>query len=134
FEFCAIGCGLPIALGAKVAQPQRPVVALCGDGGFLLNSSELATAVQEQIDVIIILFNDAAYTAVRKTQHLLYDDRYIATKLRGPDFVALAQAFGARGTRAHSAAELQKAVRAALQSGGTTLIEVPLPPWPWSSD
>ena len=134
FEFCTIGCGLPLALGAKVAQPQRPVVALCGDGGFLLNSSELATAVQEQIDVLIILFNDSAYTAVKKTQHLLYANRYTATDLREPDFVALAQAFGARGIKASSTVELQEAVRTALQAGGTTLIEVPLPSWPWDAD
>ncbi len=134
FEFCTIGCGLPLALGAKVAQPERPVVALCGDGGFLLNSSELATAIQEQIDVIILLFNDSAYTAVRKTQHQLYADRYLATDLRGPDFVALAQAFGARGIKANGAAELQEAIGQALQSEGTTLIEVLLPPWPWYSN
>ena len=134
FEFCSIGCGLPLALGAKVAQPERSVVALCGDGGFLLNASELATAVQERIDVIVIVFNDSAYTAVQKTQHLLYADRYIATDLRGPDFVMLAQAFGAHGVKANGAAEMQEAVGAALQAGGTTLIEVPLPSWPWYSD
>ena len=131
FEYCSIGCGFPLALGAKVAQPKRPVVALCGDGGFLLNAAEIATAVQEQIDVIIIVFNDNAFTAVKKTQHQIYTDRYIATDLRNPDFVMLAQSFGAHGVKAKSPAELQEAIKHALQTGGTTLIEVPLPPWPW---
>lgn len=130
-EFCAIGCGLPLALGAKAASPQRPVIALCGDGGFQLNAGELATAVQERLDVIVVVFNDQAYTAVKKTQHLRYADRYIATDVTGPDFVALARAFGVRGLRVQSASELQNAVSTVLQEGGTTLIEVPLPPWHW---
>ena len=67
-EFCTIGCGLPLALGAKVAAPERPVVALCGDGGFLLNTGELATAVQEQIPMVVVIFNDATFTAVKSEQ------------------------------------------------------------------
>ncbi len=65
-ELCTIGCGLPLALGAKVAAPERPVVALCGDDGFLLNTGELATAVQEQIPVVIVIFNDATLNGCEK--------------------------------------------------------------------
>lgn len=131
-EFCAIGCGLPMALGARVGRPDRPVIALCGDGGFLLNAAELATAVQEQIDIVIIVFNDHAYTAVKRAQHQRFAARYIATDLVAPDYVALAQAFGVKGVRVGNAVALRSAVSEALQRKGTTLIEVPLPPWQWS--
>lgn len=127
-EFCTIGCGLPIALGAKVAAPDRPVLALCGDGGFLLNVGELASAVQEKIDIIIVIFNDSTYTAVKNSQTANFQGRYIATDLVAPDYVALARAFGATGVLAQSAGELRDAIEAALQRAGTTLIEVPLPP------
>ncbi len=130
-EFCAIGCGLPLALGARVAAPERPVVALCGDGGFLLNVGELATAVQEELDVVLVVFNDSAYTAVKKVQHQQLASRYIATDLVEPDFVTLARAFGIKGVQANSPDELREAVRTAVQYNGTTLIEVPLPPWQW---
>lgn len=73
-----------MALGARVAAPERPVVALCGDGGFLLNVSELATAVQEKIDIVIVVFNDATYTAVKNDQYQHFNRRYIATDLLAP--------------------------------------------------
>lgn len=130
-EFCPIGCGLPLALGAKVAAPEHPVVTLCGDGGFLLNVAELATAVQERLDIVIIVFNDHAYTAVKEAQHRQLAGRYIASDLVGPNHVALAQAFGLKGVQVHHPDELQHAVSTALHNNGTTLIEVSLPPWPW---
>ena len=127
-EFCTIGCGLPTALGAKVAAPNRPVLALCGDGGFLLNVGELASAVQEKIDIIIVVFNDSTYTAVKNSQAANFQGRYIATDLVAPDYVALARAFGATGILAKGPDELREAIKAAMQRAGTTLIEVPLPP------
>ncbi|HZR40083.1 MAG TPA: thiamine pyrophosphate-binding protein [Ktedonobacteraceae bacterium] len=130
-EFCAIGCALPMALGARIGRPDRPVIALCGDGGFLLNVAELATAVQEQIHIVIIVFNDQAYTAVKKVQHQRFSARYIATDLAGPDYVALAHAFGIKGMRVDDPDHLHTAVSEAVQHQGTTLIEVPLPPWHW---
>ncbi len=130
-ELCTIGCGLPLAIGAKVAAPERPVVALCGDGGFLLNVGEMATAVQEKIPVIIVLFNDATYTAVKNDQRRRFNGRYIATDLVAPDYVALARAFGAEGVRAEGPDELRDAIRAALDNAGPTLIEAPLPPKEW---
>ncbi len=127
-ELCTIGCGLPTAIGARVAAPERPVVALCGDGGFLLNVGELATAVQEKIDIVIVLFNDSTYTAVKNSQSTRYGGRYFSTDLIAPDYVALARAFGAEGVCAHDAHELELELSAALHRPGTTLIEVPLPP------
>jgi thiamine pyrophosphate-dependent acetolactate synthase large subunit-like protein len=126
-ELCTIGCALPLALGAKIGAPERPVVALCGDGGFLLNVGELATAVQEKIAVVAIVFDDAAYTAVKRAQQQRFGGRYIATDLVAPDFAALARAFGAEGARVGSPDELRGALGAALRRAGPTLIEVPLP-------
>ncbi|HEU5228549.1 MAG TPA: thiamine pyrophosphate-binding protein, partial [Ktedonobacteraceae bacterium] len=96
-ELCTIGCGLPLAIGAKVAAPERPVVAFCGDGGFLLNVGELATAVQEQIPVVVVIFNDSTYTAVKNDQRRRFGGRYIATDLLAPDYVVMARSFHADG-------------------------------------
>jgi thiamine pyrophosphate-dependent acetolactate synthase large subunit-like protein len=131
-ELCAIGCGLPLALGAQLAAPDQPVVALCGDGGFLLNAGELATAVQEKLPVVTVIFNDATYTAVKSDQQHRFGSRYIATDLLAPDYVALARAFHARATRADSPEALCTAISAALRdASGPTVIEVPLPQREW---
>lgn len=130
-ELCAIGCGLPLALGAKVAAPGKPVVALCGDGGFLLNVGELATAAQEQIDVVMVLFNDATYTAVKQQQARRFHRRYIATDLRAPDYVAMARAFGINSTRVATPGVLGETLAQAIQRGGSMLIEVTLPAVEW---
>ena len=130
-ELCAIGCGLPLALGAQIAAPERPVVALCGDGGFLLNVGELATAVQEKLPVVVVIFNDATYTAVKSDQQRRFGGRYIATDLLAPDYVGLAEAFHARGIRAEGAAALRDAVNTAIHASVPTVIEVPLPTREW---
>lgn len=130
-ELCTIGCGLPIALGAAVAAPGRAVVALCGDGGILLNVGELATAVQERIPVVAVVFNDSTYTAVKSDQQRRFSGRYIATDLVAPDYVALARSFGARAELAGSPAALGAAVADALGQDGPTVIEVPLPARQW---
>ena len=130
-ELCSIGCGLPLALGAKVAAPGKPVVALCGDGGFLLNAGELATAAQEQLDVVIVIFNDSTYTAVKQQQARRFHRRYIATDLRAPDYVTLASAFGINGLRVASPGDLRSALAESIQQRGSTLIEVTLPPVDW---
>ncbi len=130
-ELCAIGCGLPLALGAQIAAPDRPVVALCGDGGFLLNAGELATAVQEKLPVVTVIFNDATYTAVKSDQHRRFGSRYIATDLLAPDYVALAEAFHAQGMRAESPEALRDAISTSIHNAGPTVIEVPLPPKQW---
>ncbi len=130
-ELCSIGCGLPMAIGAKAGAPERPVVTLCGDGGFLLNVGELATAAQEQLDVVAIIFNDATYTAVKRDQARRFGGRYIATDLQAPDYVALARAFNIRGVRAETPQQLSEAIHAATTRPGSTLIDVPLPPRQW---
>ena len=121
-----LGAAFPLALGAKVAQPDRAVVALCGDGGFLYNAQELATAVQYGIHVVVIVFNDNAYGNVLRAQEEQFAGHVLGTQLHNPDFVALAEAYGARGVRAQGAAQLEKLLRAALLAQAPTLIEVPV--------
>jgi acetolactate synthase-1/2/3 large subunit len=130
-ELCTIGCGLPLAIGAKIATPQRPVVALCGDGGFLLNVGELATAAQEEVPVIVVIFNDSTYTAVKGDQKRRFQGRYIATDLQAPDYVALAQAFHIQGVRVEKPEELREAIGNSLKNKGATVIEVSLPHREW---
>jgi acetolactate synthase-1/2/3 large subunit len=121
-----LGCAWPLALGAKVAHPQRAVVALSGDGGFLYNSQELATAVQYGINAIVIVFNDNAYGNVLRAQQEHFDSRVIGTQLHNPDFVQLAQSYGAHGVLAQDATVLEVALQKALQATKPTLIEVPV--------
>lgn len=130
-ELCSIGCGLPLAIGAKAGAPERPVVTLCGDGGFLLNVGELATAVQEQLDVVVVIFNDSTYTAVKRDQTRRFGGRYIATDLQAPDYVTLARAFGLKGVRAETSRELSEAIQVATAHSGSTLIDVPLSSHQW---
>jgi len=130
-ELCTIGCALPQALGAKVGAPERAVVALCGDGGFLLNPGEMATAAQENLGVVVVLGNDATYSAVKSAQRERYEGRYIATDLKAPDYVALARAFGADGARVDNPADLEAALASALAAHRPALIDVALPPRTW---
>ncbi len=124
--FGTLGFGFPTALGARVAAPQRTVVALCGDGGFLYAANELATAVQHEIPVLAIVFNDGAFGASRNDQRARFEGRYVGTELRNPDFVRYAEAFGAWG-RQCTPEELGAAVEAALADGRPAILEVPLP-------
>ncbi|GCE08794.1 thiamine pyrophosphate-binding protein [Dictyobacter aurantiacus] len=132
-ELCTIGSGLPLAIGAQIAHPGRAVIALCGDGGFLLNSSELATAAQEKLPIIVVIFNDATYTRVKTDQRRNYNSHYIATDLLAPDYVAMAKAFHAEGIRVNSPEELSQAIQNATRHAGPTVIEVPLLPRHWQN-
>ena len=125
-----LGYAFPTALGAKVAQPDRPVVALSGDGGFLFNSQELATAVQHRINAVVVVFNDNAYGNVVRDQINRFQGRTIGAELHNPDFVKLAEAYGANGLRATTPDELESSLRAAISHDGPTLIEVPVGPMP----
>jgi acetolactate synthase-1/2/3 large subunit len=121
-----LGWGFPTALGVKVARPDTPVVVVSGDGGFMYAVAELATAVQHGIALVTVLFNNGQFGNVAQMQREHYGGRVIATDLVNPDFVALATAFGARGRRAPSPAELRTELDAALAASGPTLIEVPV--------
>lgn len=131
--FGCLGFAFPAAIGAKLARPDVPVVALSGDGGFLFSGHELATAVQERVPVVAVIFNDHAYGTIKADQNFRYPNRSIGSDLRSPDFVRYAEAFGARGCRVDSVLKVPDAVLAALEHDGPTLIEAPcpqaLPPW-----
>ena len=121
-----LGVAFPIALGAKIAKPDKTVVVVSGDGGFLYNSQELATAVQYGINVVVVVFNDNAYGNVLRAQIEQFDGHVLGTELYNPDFVKLAEAYGVRGVRAHDAGELELALREALAADAPRIIEVPV--------
>lgn len=125
-----LGWGLATALGAKAARPDVPVVAVSGDGGFMFNVQELATAVQHRIPIVVVLMNDGAFGNVLRTQTEDFGNRRIATNLHNPDFVKLAESFGALGLRARTPEELRIALREAFNSGQPTIIDVPVGPLP----
>jgi acetolactate synthase-1/2/3 large subunit len=124
--FVSMGYGLPAALGAKVAFPERTVVAIAGDGCFLMSGMELATAVQEKLPVIVILINDSSLTLIKAIQHRRYDNRFIGVDLRNPDFGLFARSFGVRAWSATTDDEFETALRQALASKEPALIEVRL--------
>ena len=121
-----LGFAFPTALGAKVARPERPVVSLIGDGGFLFAASELATAVQYDIAAVTVVFNDNAYGNSNRDQRERFGGREIGTVLRNPDFAALARAFGADGTKIDGVAQLGDALREAIAGGRPAVIECPM--------
>ncbi len=121
-----LGYGFPTALGAKVAKPELPVLSIAGDGGFMFTVQELATAVQHKIPLVTIVFNNEAYGNVRTMQIRDYDERVIATDLLNPDFVKLAESFGANAFRAETEGELRRALRYGFASDLPTLIDVPI--------
>jgi acetolactate synthase I/II/III large subunit len=122
-----LGSGFPTALGVKTAHPDKAVVALCGDGGFMFAVQELATAVQYGIGVVTLVFNNNAFGNVRRDQRERFAGRVLGADLRNPDFLKLADAFGVRGERVTSPDALRQVLSRALESGEPWLIEVPVP-------
>jgi acetolactate synthase-1/2/3 large subunit len=122
-----LGSGFPTALGAKVAHPDRPVVAITGDGGFMFGVQELATAVQFNIGVVVLVFNNNAYGNVRRDQRERFEGRVVASDLVNPDFVKLAESFGVGTARVTSPATFRPALEKALGEGGPYLIEIDVP-------
>lgn len=122
-----MGFGFPAALGAKVACPDRQVVDIAGDGSFLMTQQELACSIEEDIPVTVIVLNNSVLGMVAQWQRMLYKKRYMAVNLgKTPDFVKLAQAYGAQGIRVGSIDEFQKAIKEALKSKVSTVIDVPI--------
>jgi acetolactate synthase I/II/III large subunit len=119
-----LGYGFPTGLGAQVANPGKKVVAVTGDGGFMFNVQEMATAVLHKIPLVTILFNDNTFGNVKRNQKLDYNERYIACDLLNPDFMKLADSFGMMGLRVNSAEGLQGAMEKAFAEDGPVLIEV----------
>ncbi len=124
-----MGFGFPAALGAKVACPRTLVVDIAGDGSFRMTEQELACSVMEKIPVTVIILNNSMLGMVAQWQRLFYNRRYSAVKLgSSPDFVKLAEAYGAQGVRVGSLKEFSEAMKKALKSEVTTVIDVPISP------
>ena len=119
-----VGYSFPTALGVKVAQPDRPVVCMVGDGGFLFNASELSTAVQYGINVVTVVFRNDSYGNVARDLHELFGGTY-GTDLHNPDLVKFAESFGAVGMRADDPMELETLLPDALGRDAPVVIDVP---------
>jgi acetolactate synthase-1/2/3 large subunit len=118
-----MGFALPAGIGAKFAKPDSEVWVVVGDGGFQMTMSELATIVQEKINVKIAIINNGYLGMVRQWQEFFYDKRYVATPLVAPDFVALANAFGIRAERITKRTEVTSGIRAAREAAETVLLD-----------
>lgn len=120
-----LGYAYPVALGAKVARPDRPVVSVSGDGGFLFNAQELSTAARHRINVVAVVFNDSSYGNVARDLDESWGGQYGA-ELQNPDFMKLADAFGVAGLRAKAPTEVGRLVREAIELDRPALVEVPV--------
>jgi acetolactate synthase-1/2/3 large subunit len=123
-SFSVMGCGLPLAVGAKLAKPERQVVCLAGDGGFLMNNQELATAIENELAIPVIIMNDSGYGAVRHIQDRACKGRYIASTWTSPDFVQMAKSFGADGALVEKPQDIAPAMKAALTSDKPTVLDI----------
>jgi acetolactate synthase I/II/III large subunit len=132
-----LGFGFNTALGVKVANPNRAVVSITGDGGFLFGVQELATAAQYRIGVVVCVFNNNAYGNVRRDQLTRYQGHLIGAELTNPDFVKLAESFGVDAYRVHSPDEFRTALEKALALDAPAVIEIVVErgteasPWPF---
>ncbi len=120
-----MGAGLPSAIAAKLVHPERKVVAVCGDGGFMMNSQELETAVRLKLDLTVIVLRDDAYGMIKWKQAGSKFPSF-GLDIGNPDFVRYAESYGARGLRVESTKELCSKLHECLESRGTSLLEVPI--------
>jgi len=121
-----LGYGFPTAIGVKVACPDVPVISICGDGGFMFSVQELATAVQHKIPLCVLLFNNNKYGNVQDMQKNDYNGRVIATDLHNPDFVKMADSYGAQAIRVNSFEALRSAIQRSQTVDVPTVIEIPV--------
>jgi acetolactate synthase-1/2/3 large subunit len=123
-----MGYGVPAAIAAKAVHPDRPVVGICGDGDFMMTGQELATAVQEELAVVLLVVNNGMFGTIRMHQERHYPGRVVGTDLRNPDFVAYARAFGAHGALVERNEEIGGALDEAFACGRPALIELRVDP------
>jgi acetolactate synthase-1/2/3 large subunit len=124
----SMGYGVAAAVASKLVHPNRVVLCFTGDGDFVMSSPELATAVQYELPIVILLVNNGMYATIRMHQERLYPGRVSGTDLRNPDFVALAEAYGAFGERVERTEDFESAFSRALQSGKPAVLELPVDP------
>ncbi|CAB3747910.1 acetolactate synthase [Burkholderia sp. MSh2] len=121
----SMGAGVPSAIATKIVHPQRKVIAVCGDGGFMMNSQELETAVRLKLDIVVMILRDDAFGMIRwKQENMNFPD--FAMTLQNPDFVSYAQSYGAHGHRVEAADDLEPLLRECLSSPGVHVIDVPI--------
>ena len=124
-----MGWGFPAAIGIKAARPDVPVVDIAGDGSFGMTENSMATSVEEELPVVVVVLNNKMLGMVAQWQRLFFDHRYSAVKLKGnPDMVKLAEAYGAEGVRVDTIETFEAAVRRAIKSDVSTVIDVPIDP------
>lgn len=124
-----MGFGLPAALGAQIALPDQQVIAFVGDGGFQMTAQELATAVQYRTNLKVIVMNNVNLGMVRQWQEVFYDKNYSEVDLSGsPDFVKLAEAYGAKGLRANHPSELEAVLTEGLNTKGVVVMDIRVAP------
>jgi len=124
-----MGFGFPAALGAKVARPDLPVFDIAGDGSFLMTENSLATSIEEDIPVTVVVLNNRMLGMVAQWQRHFYNRRYSGVHLgNSPDFVKLAESYGAEGVRVETLPDLENALNSAMRSPVTTVIDVPISP------
>lgn len=124
----SMGYGTPAAVAAKMLHPDRPVIAFAGDGCFMMNGQEFATAVQYDLPIVVIVVNNGTYGTIRMHQERDYPGRVSGTDLKNPDFAALARAYGGHGETVTRTAEFAAAFERATQSGLPAIIEIRLDP------
>jgi len=118
-----MGFGFPAAIGVKMGRPEATVWAVVGDGGFQMTLQELATAVQENIDVNVAVINNGFLGMVRQWQELFHDNRYSSVAMSNPDFVKLAEAYGAKGLRCVHKSDVDRVIREAMAYKGPVVID-----------
>jgi len=124
-----MGWGFPASIGAKVARPDVPVVDIAGDGSFNMTENSLATCITEDIPVIVFLINNYSLGMVAQWQRTFYDRRMIGVDQKNcPDYIKIAESYGAQGIRAQSLDELEKAIKVGLKSDVATVIDIPIDP------
>jgi acetolactate synthase-1/2/3 large subunit len=123
-----MGCGLPAAMGIKLAHPDRQVVAVAGDGGFLMTMQDLETCVRERIGVVTVVLNNFSYGNIKIRQLTKFEGRLIGSEFGNPDFAAVARLFGAAGERVTEPAQLAPALERALAADGPAVIDVIVDP------
>jgi acetolactate synthase I/II/III large subunit len=124
----AMGYGVPSAIAAKLVHPDRAVVSVSGDGCFLMNGQELATAAHYKAKVIFLVVNNGIYGTIRMNQEQAYPGRVIATQLSNPDFAALARSYGLHGERVEKTADFEAAFERAWNAPSAALIELQVDP------
>jgi acetolactate synthase-1/2/3 large subunit len=120
----AMGYGIPAAIAAKLVEPERTVICFAGDGDFLMSGQELATAMQYELPIIVLVVNNGMYGTIRMHQERQYPGRVVGTDLVNPDFAAYARAFGAHGATVTETAQFAEALETALAAGTSALIEL----------